>query len=158
MYLFGQAIWGHIWKRTVEKSQTNAPSVILHLLGQAIWGHIWKRTVKKSQTNAPSVILHLLGQAIWGHIWKHTVEKSQTNVTNVTMHALRQAVWGDIWKCTLEKDKKCNQCDYAAPRETSLLYIWKRNGMHIIWQYTCYAMHVEPMEPMWMLNFWINAI
>ena len=40
----------------------------------SIWGHIWKRTVKKSQTNATNVTMLLLGQAIWESIWKCTVE------------------------------------------------------------------------------------
>ena len=48
---------------------------------RAIWGHIWKRTAKKNQTNATCVIMHPLGQTNWGHIWKFTVEKSQTNAT-----------------------------------------------------------------------------
>ena len=98
MHLLMQAIWGNIWKHTVEKSQTNATSATMHLLRQAIWGSIWKLTVEKSQTNAASVTLHLLIQAIWGNIWKYTVEKSQTNATSATMHPLRQAIWGSIWK------------------------------------------------------------
>ena len=32
--------------------KTNATSVTLHRLRQATWGHIWKRTVEKSQSNA----------------------------------------------------------------------------------------------------------
>ena len=105
MHPLRQAIWGHIWKRTVEKNQTNAASVTLHLLGQAIWGDIRKYTVEKSPTNATNVTLSLLRQAIWGHIWKRRVEKSQTNATNVIMQHLRQAIWGDIWKHTVEKSQ-----------------------------------------------------
>ena len=52
---------------------------------QEIWGHIWKRTLEKSQINATNATMHLLRQAIWGTIWKYTVEKSQTNATNATM-------------------------------------------------------------------------
>ena len=61
-------------------NQTNVSNVTLHLLIQAIWGHIWKCTVEKSQTDATNVTMPLLRQVIWGDIWKHTVEKSQTNV------------------------------------------------------------------------------
>ena len=43
---FGQAIWGGIWKCTVEKSQVNVTNVTLHPLRQAIWGGVWKRTVE----------------------------------------------------------------------------------------------------------------
>ena len=38
---FASSQAGNIWKRTVEKSQTNATSVIMHPLVQAIWGNIW---------------------------------------------------------------------------------------------------------------------
>ena len=100
MHPLGQAIWGHIWRHTVEKSQTNAINVTLLALRQAIWGIIWKFTVEKSQTNATSVIMHPLIWALWGHIWRHTVEKSQTNATNVILHPLIQVLWGHIWKHT----------------------------------------------------------
>ena len=75
----------------------------MHRPMQVLWRHIWKHTVEKSQTNATSVIMHPLRQAIWGHIWERTAEKSQTNATSVTMHPLRQVVWGDIWEHTVEK-------------------------------------------------------
>ena len=71
-------ILGHIWWRTVEKSQTNATSVTMNPYMQAPWRHIWNHTVEKSQTNVTNVIMHPLVQAIWGHIWKHTVEKRRT--------------------------------------------------------------------------------
>ena len=67
---------------------------------QVIWGHIWKRTVEKSRTNATNVTMPLLGQAIWGNIWKYTVEKSKTNATNATLPALSKVIWGDIWRDT----------------------------------------------------------
>ena len=107
-----------------RKNQTNATSVTLHPLMQAIWGSIWKHTVEKNQTNATSVTLHPLMQVIWGRIWKHTVEKNLTNkfnqcdyasyhvfnlridnarwrkiklnATSVTLHPLTQAIWGHI--------------------------------------------------------------
>ena len=78
----------------METSQTNATNVTLLLLGQAIWGHIWKRTVGKIKTNATNVTLHPFRQAIWGDTWECTVEKSQTNATNVTLHLLGHAIWG----------------------------------------------------------------
>ena len=41
-------------KCSLEKSHTNATCVTISYLGHAIWGHIWKHTVEKSQsqTNA----------------------------------------------------------------------------------------------------------
>ena len=75
---------------------------------QEIWGHIWKRTLEKSQINATNATMHLLGQAIWGDIWKHTMEKSQTNVPSVSMFPLGQTVWRNNWKCTLVKSQTCS--------------------------------------------------
>ena len=97
IHLLIRAIWGHIWKCTVEKSQTSATNVTMHPLRQAIWGLIWKCTVEKSPTSATSVALHSVKQAIWGGIWKRIVAKSFTNATNVAMHPLRQDIWGLIW-------------------------------------------------------------
>ena len=51
-------------------------SVALHSLRQAIWGDIWKHTVEKSRINVNSVAFHPLRQAIWRDIWKHSAEKS----------------------------------------------------------------------------------
>ena len=92
-----QAIWGYIWKYTLEKNRTNATCVTMHPIMQAHWGHIWKRTVERSWWNVVSATMHPIRPAIWRHIWKHTVEKSQTNATSVKMYSLRQAIWGHIW-------------------------------------------------------------
>ena len=43
MPLFRQAIWGHIWKHTVEKSHTNAINVPMHAQMLEILSHIWKK-------------------------------------------------------------------------------------------------------------------
>ena len=51
-----------------EESLTNATNVIMLPIMHAIWGDIWKGTVEKSQTNATSVIMHPLRQAFWGYI------------------------------------------------------------------------------------------
>ena len=118
MHPQAQAIWGDIWKRTVEKSQSNATNVTLPLFRLAIWGHIWKRTVGKSQTNATNVIMPLLRQAIWGDIWKHTVGKSETNAASVTLPALPQVLWGDIWRGTVQCRKE--------KREKSTFVIFSR--------------------------------
>ena len=72
------------------ESLTNATNVIMLPIMHAIWGDIWKGTVEKSQTNAANVTMPPHGQAIWGDIWKHTVKKSQTNATSVIMHPLEQ--------------------------------------------------------------------
>ena len=72
---------------------------------KAIWGHIWKITAEKNQTNVTNVTLHPLMQVHYGHIWKYTVEKGPTNATNVTLRPLRQAIWRDIWKRTVKKNQ-----------------------------------------------------
>ena len=53
-----------------KRHLVNGCNVTLHLLR-----NIFKRTVEKSQTNATNVTLPLLGQTFWRHIRKHTVEK-----------------------------------------------------------------------------------
>ena len=78
----------------------NAVSVTMHPLKLAIWGDIWKRTVEKNLRNAISVNLHPLRQDIWGCISKRTVVKRQTIATNVTMNFLKQLFWRHIWKYT----------------------------------------------------------
>ena len=77
----------------------------MHLLMPAIWGNIWKRTVEKSRTNATSVTLPFLRQAIWGDIWKPTVEKGQTSATNVTLPDLSKVLWGDMKRHSEERRK-----------------------------------------------------
>ena len=96
---------GNIWEHTVEKSQTNANSVIMHHIKQAIWGLIWKHIAGKSQTNATSVVMHFLKQAIWGNVWKYTTDKGRSSATSVIMHPLGQAIWGHIWKHIAEKSQ-----------------------------------------------------
>ena len=93
------------------------------LLRQAIWEHIWKCTVEKSQTNATNATLHPLRQAIWGHIWKPTEAKSYTNAPSVTMQYASSR--SDVLRTHLkthsgEKSNKCNQCDYACSDPSAL--------------------------------------
>ena len=60
------------------------------MLTQALWVNIWKRTVEKNQTNANDVTIHNLKLAIWGHICKHTLEKSQTNAEHTKKNTKRK--------------------------------------------------------------------
>ena len=96
-----QAVWGDIWKHTVEKGQTNATNVAMHLLRQAIWGFIWKHTVEKSQTNAISV---------W-HLRTHSGEKlnkcSQCDFASSEAANLRRHLETHSGKTT----DKCNHCN-----------------------------------------------
>ena len=137
------AIWGHIWKLTVEKSQINATNVTLHLLRQAIWGDIWKHTVEKSQINATNVTLHPHRQAIWSDIWKYIVEKSQASATNLDRVPAwlekKQVGWG-TWQYDYvpshagnlrihlkthseEKSNKCNQYNFASSQAGDFMKI-----------------------------------
>ena len=55
-----------VWRMQVWKiSQINATSATLHLLIKAIWEHIWKRTVEKSQTNATTVTTRWVSPQVW---------------------------------------------------------------------------------------------
>ena len=128
-----QAIWGHIWKHTVEKNLTSAINVTLQLPMSVLWGHILKHTAEKSRTNTTNVTRNSLRQAIWGVIWKPTVEKRKTNVTSVILRALTKVVWGHIWSG--EKLHICKQCNYAtsATHVTMQLPMFALRGD--IWKY-----------------------
>ena len=64
------ALWGHIWKPTVKKSQTNAASVIMHP-----FTHPFEDTFENGhRRNATSVIMYPPSQAIWGGVLKHTCD------------------------------------------------------------------------------------
>ena len=122
------------WERqTTGESQTNVTNATMHLLGQAIWVHIQKHTLEKSQnkcsqcdfafSRAGDLRRHLKTHSgeksykcnqcdfassyakFWEHIWKRTVGKRQTNATSATMPSLMQAIWGSIWKCIVEKSQ-----------------------------------------------------
>ena len=95
----------------------------LHPHRQAIWGDIWKRTVDKSQTNASNVNMHLLMQAIWGDIWKRTMQPMclcpfPLQKCNLCDFASSRAnnLRAHLKTHTGEKSNKCNQCDYASSR------------------------------------------
>ena len=87
-----------------EKNQTNVTNATMPPLLHAIWGGIWKRTVEKNQTSATSATLHQSKLTIWGSIWKRTVEKNQTSATSATLHqskltfeeAFENALWRKI--------------------------------------------------------------
>ena len=102
--------WGKQFEDTFENPQTNATkNMIMPFPLQAVWGHIWKRTVVKSQTNATSVTMPLLVQVFWGHICKRTVGKRQTNATNATM--TQAGGFRKLLKThSGHKSSKCNQC------------------------------------------------
>ena len=114
-----------------KKNQTNATNETMPLLGQAIWGNIWKYTVEKSQTNATNVIMHPPGQTVWGRIWKRTVEKSQTNAASECDFASchPSALRTPLKIHRGQKSDKCNQCDYASSRAGNLM---KHIKIHVV--------------------------
>ena len=105
MPLILHAIWGDIWKRTVEKSQTNATNEETSENTQ------WKTSKNKcSQCDYASSLAGDLRR----HIKMHSGEKS--NNCNHSDYASSRA--GDVRRHlkthTGEKSNKCNQCDYAS--------------------------------------------
>ena len=138
-----QAIWGNIWKSTVEKRQTNAINANMHLLMQAIWGRIWKYTVEKSETNATSVIIHLVMLKPWGDIWKLTVEKNQTNETSTTLHPPREKCLEDaiknknkqnffLFPLTVQLTQKYDEQITRNLLFTSLYFFWGLPGTSVV--------------------------
>ena len=121
-----QAIWEHIWKHTVEKSQMNATNgqpKMMHRSSSRT-GHLSTRLITHSEEKPEKCnqcYLYSIRQAIWGDIFKDSVEKSQTNVTSVIIHLLVHTIWRHIWKHTMEKSNKCNQCGFASSQENNLI-------------------------------------
>ena len=65
----------HLKTHSGEKSN-KCNQVTMPLRIQAIWGNIWKRTVEKSQRKAANANMHPHKQAIWGHTcYKKNPEK-----------------------------------------------------------------------------------
>ena len=65
-----------------------------------------KNTLEKIQTNVPSVTRHPSRQKNWPYIWIDTEEESQINATIANMPSLRQAFRWDIWKRTASGEKQ----------------------------------------------------
>ena len=146
MHSLSQAIWGHIWKRTVERGQTNITNELwqspvwsgstdndnLVLKDYASsqagnWG-LWFNWCKCEKPEENKWQCHKIKQmqpmsplekAIWGDIWKRTVEKNEINANNVTLDLLRWAIWVNKMHSG-EKSNKFNQCDYISRREDVL--------------------------------------
>ena len=120
----------------------------MHRLDWAIWGHIWKHTVGKRQTNAASVNLHPLGLAIWGHIWKHTVENGRKNATDDYFASYRAGNLRSHLKThSGEKLRKCKQCDYASSRIVNCCFSGRR--FEDTFENTQWR-KVRKMQPMWL--------
>ena len=110
MPLLRQTIWGHIWKNTSRKSQTNATSVSLAALIQVLWGLIWNYTVEESQTNATSA------QCVHWTVFFLSTESGGTHcpTSRLSYH------WTHLKIHTGEKSNKCNQCEFGCYDPSSL--------------------------------------
>ena len=80
-----------------RKSQTNATNGAMHSLRKAVWGDIWKRTVEKIKQMQPMRLCFFWGRQ-FEDTFENAHWRKKINATNATMHLIRQAVWGDIWK------------------------------------------------------------
>ena len=78
----------------MEKSKTDVISVTMPLLRQAIWGHILKRTMEKSQTNATNVTLHAFENKQWRKFKQMSGEQMFYN--QQPSQLARQAIYWDI--------------------------------------------------------------
>ena len=83
-----QAIWGDIWKRTLEKSQTiadNATSSCLNALIHAFENTQWMMTIR---CRLQLMYICLLWGKRFEETFVNTLEKSQTNADNATLYCL----------------------------------------------------------------------
>ena len=97
-----KAIWGDIWKITIEKVKQMQPM----WLAFSHEGDLRRHLKHCQRHNGPrnwvrnsleNMYLFWYLIYIYSDIWYITVEKSETNATNVTMHLFVQAIWGYIW-------------------------------------------------------------
>ena len=95
MPLLMQAIWGYIWKRTVEKSQITWPADLRI--------HFKSHSGEKS-IDAASVIMHPLEQATLGTTWKRTIEFSSVHSKSLRLLLIIHSG---------EKSNQCNQCHFV---------------------------------------------
>ena len=80
-------MWGDIWKPTVEKSQTNATSVIMHLLMQdtfknpqwlcILWSKHFEETFKKTQWGKVKQMQPVWSCILWFKQFENTFENAQ---------------------------------------------------------------------------------
>ena len=128
----------------MERKTTSATSVILRRLRQAIWGYIWKYTVEKSWVNATNVIMHSRGRIIWRHIWKHTMESNKCEKCNFASYDV-SGLRVHLRTHSGVKSHKCNQCDHVSSRaghlRTHLKTLWRK--LKPMWLCSLWGRRVE---------------
>ena len=113
--------------KQMEISQTSATNVNMHPLGQAIWGDIWKHTLEKTQTDATNATSSEAGdlrRQLKTHSWEkwykcNICDFASAHVSNLRTH---------LETHTGEKSNKCNQCAFACSAPSSLRRHMKRHG------------------------------
>ena len=111
----------HLKTNNGEKSNKCNKCDFIYFLGQTSWGHIWKRTVKKSQTNASNATLSIFPyrhvEDSFGNAQRRKVEQMQW----VWLCIFSGRPFEDTLKThSGKKPNKCNQCDYACSDPSAL--------------------------------------
>ena len=110
-FLCSICAWYGSWVNAGDHASVFNHNILKNKVIHAISGDIWKRTVEKSQTNATNVTMYSLGQAIWGLVWKHTVRQPnkcrQCDFISNQAGDLRRYLKTHSEK----KSNKCNPCD-----------------------------------------------
>ena len=123
-----QALWVNIWKRTVEKNQTNAIDVTIHNLKLAIWGDIvnthWRK-VKQKQTMQLWIVLSKSLQVL---VFPHSkAEWMMTNRCSWCEYAFSQAsnLRRHLKTHNGEKSNNCRQCNFVSSCLNALIHAFE---------------------------------
>ena len=116
MHLLMQGTWGHIWKHTLEKNQTNATNVTCILSSKQ-----FKDTSENTQWRKVQQMQSMWLCILAGMPFEDAFEKTQWRKIIQLQpmwlcilygrpfeEAFENAQWGRV--------KKCNQCNYASSR------------------------------------------
>ena len=102
MHPFGQVLWGDIWKRTLEKSQTNATNALVAMWLCLFWGRQFEDTFENTQWRQTKQMQLMWLYMLWSKCFQEPYEKTQRDVWLVTL-TLSTLIKNTLTKIHLQK-------------------------------------------------------